>query len=165
MAKHLWIVTAVVAVSLSLPGPAISQTESPETLAAAKELMVASKMVENTKLVFPTIMQQLKPLIVRGNPLVERDYDALVPVMQSAMESNLQAFLDEGAKIYARHFTAEEMRQVANFYRTPAGAKFVQKQPEVAKESMAMGQRFGQAMAQDFQKRMTEELRKRGHNI
>jgi hypothetical protein len=165
MAKHVWIVAAVVAVSLSLPAPAISQTESPETLAAAKELMVAGKMTENIKLMLPAILQQLKPLIARGNPLVERDFEVLIPVMQLAMESNLQDFMDEGAKIYARHFTVEEMRQVANFYRTPAGAKFIQQQPEVAKESMAMGQRWGQSVGEQVQKRMIEELRKRGHSI
>jgi uncharacterized protein len=57
------------------------------------------------------------------------------------------------------------MRQVVTFYRTPTGRKFLQKQPEVFQESMALGQQLGQAMARDVQDRMTEELRKRGHNI
>jgi uncharacterized protein len=66
---------------------------------------------------------------------------------------------------YAPHFTAEEMQQVTNFYRSPTGQKFLQKQPELVRESMALGQQFGQAIARDVQGRMVEELRKRGHPI
>jgi hypothetical protein len=107
----------------------------------------------------------MKPLIARGNPLVERDFDAFAPVMQAAMDSRLQAFVNEGAKFYARHLTAEELQQVTNFYRTPAGAKFIREQPAVMKESMTLGQQWGQAVGEEVGTRMIEELRKRGHNI
>ena len=167
MAKHGWVVTGLVAVTLCWHGMASAQTPnpSPEALAAAKELMTAAKMADQLKQIMPSIMQALKPLVTKNNPQAERDYDALLPVMLSMMEARLDDFIDEGAKIHARHFTAEEMREVTKFLRTPAGTKQIQQQPEIAKESMAMGQRFGQEMAQDFHKRMIEELRKRGHNI
>ena len=86
-------------------------------------------------------------------------------VMMNLMNTHLDAVLDSGAQIYARHFTAEEMQQVTNFYRSPTGQKFLQKQPELVRESMALGQQFGQAIARDVQGRMVEELRKRGHPI
>ena len=108
---------------------------------------------------------QVRTVIVAANPRAQQDFDAFAPVLQAAMEARLQAFVDEGAKIYARHFTAEELRQVRDFYRTPAGEKFLRQQPEVMKESMALGQQWGQAVGLELQKRMTEELRKRGHDI
>jgi hypothetical protein len=104
-------------------------------------------------------------MILTALPRAQQDFDAFAPVLQAAMETRLQAFVDEGAKIYARHFTAEELQQVRDFYRTPTGEKFIREQPEVMKESMALGQQWGQAVALELQKRMTEELRKRGHNI
>jgi uncharacterized protein len=165
MAKHAWTVIGLVVVSLSWPGKALPQTASPEALAAAKELIIAARLADQINTMLPAIMQQLKPLIAKGNPLIERDYDALVPVMMKIMNARLDEFLNSGAQIYARHFTAEEMQQVVTFYRTPTGQKFLQKQPEIFKESMALGQQFGQAIARDVQGRMTEELRKRGHNI
>jgi uncharacterized protein len=157
MGKYAGAVVCLVVVSLAWPGKALPQTASPDALAAAKELMTEARLADQINTMLPAIMQQLKPLIAKGNPLIERDYDALVPVMMKIMNSRM----DE----YARHFTAEEMRQVVGFYRTPAGRKFLQKQPEVFEESMALGQQFGQAMARDVQDRMSEELRKRGHNI
>jgi uncharacterized protein len=165
MGKYAGAVVCLVVVSLAWPGKALPQTASPDALAAAKELMTEARLADQINTMLPAIMQQLKPLIAKGNPLIERDYDALVPVMMKIMNSRMDEFLNSGARIYARHFTAEEMRQVVGFYRTPAGRKFLQKQPEVFEESMALGQQFGQAMARDVQDRMSEELRKRGHNI
>jgi uncharacterized protein len=165
MAKNGWLVVCLLAASLSVPGKALSQTAPPDAVAAAKELMVASKMADQVNTMLPVIMQQLKPLIVKGNPLVERDFDALMPVVMAAMNTHLEAFLNAGAQIYARHFTADEIRQVTNFYRTPVGEKFLRKQPEIMQQTFALGQQFGQAVGNDVQARMVEELRKRGHNI
>ncbi len=165
MAKHAWIAACVLAVLLSWPGRALPQTASPEALTAAKELIIEARLADQIKLAMPMIMQQLKPLIAKGNPLVERDFDALMPIMMNAMNNHLDAFLNSGAQIYARHFTPEEMRQVTGFYRTPAGQKFLQKQPEMMQETMVLGQKFGLAVAKDIQDRMVEELRKRGRNI
>ena len=133
------VVAGLVVVTLSWPGLALSQTPSPEALAAAKELMTAAKMADQLKQVMPSIMQALKPLVTKNNPQAEKDFDALVPVMLSMMEARMNDFIDEGAKIHARHLTVEEIREVTKFLRTPAGTKFIQQQPEIAKESMAMG--------------------------
>jgi hypothetical protein len=66
MGKHAWTVVCLVAVSLSWPGRALPQTVSPEAVAAAKELMLASKMTDQINLMIPAVMQQLKPLVTKG---------------------------------------------------------------------------------------------------
>jgi len=165
MPKHAWMLVCLVMVSLSWPGKALPQTASPEALAAAKELMTVSKMTDQLKQILPAVTQQVRTLIVAAHPRAQQDFDAFAPVLQAAMETRLQTFVDEGAKIYARHFTAEELRQVRDFYRTPTGQKFIREQPEVLKESMALGQQWGQAIGLELQKQMIEELRKRGHSI
>jgi uncharacterized protein len=110
-------------------------------------------------------MTALKPAIVQGRPEVEKDYDALVPVLLGAMTARLDEMIDKIAGIYARKFSAAELKEVANFYRGPTGQKFVQQLPGIMQESMVIGQQFGQQFAADLQKRMIEELRKKGHNI
>ena len=165
MTKRGCIIVCVLAASLVLPGKTLAQASPPDALAAAKELIVEAKLGDQMRLALPMILQQLKPLVARGNPVVERDFDTLIPVVMAAANTHLDSFLDSGAALYAKHFTAEEMKQVTNFYRTQAGRKFLQKQPEIMRESMTLGQQFGQLIAQDIQSRMVEELRKRGHNI
>ena len=146
-------------------GPAAAQSTSPEALAAAKELVIAARSGDQLKTLLPMIMQQLKPVIVQGRAEVERDYNKIMPVILEVFLQQSGRMIDEIAVIYARNFTADEMRQVTAFYRTPVGQKFLEKLPLVMQESMAVGQKFGQQLVQDMRTRMMEELRKRGHNI
>jgi hypothetical protein len=165
MRKSPWGVIGLVVIALCWPGKALPQTSSPDALAAAKELILETKVADQIKLVAPMMLQQLKPLVTRGNPLVEKDFDALIPLVTKVMNDRLGGFLDAAAQIYAGHFTAEELNQVLAFYRTPTGQKFLRQLPELTQETMTLGQQFGQAVGQDIQRVMTEELRKRGHNI
>ena len=53
-----------------------------------------------------------------------------------------QAMLDDFAALYAEKFTLEELRQVTDFYRSPAGAKFVQAVPELIQAGAQIGIKY-----------------------
>jgi uncharacterized protein len=159
---------AILAVTFIFSGSAGAQTPSPDAVAAARELVVVMRAAEQFKTILPLIMRQLKPAIVQGRPEVERDFDAMIPVLNEIMGAQsepIAKLVDDIAMIYARNFTVEEMRRVTAFYREPVGQKFLDKMPVITQESMSAGQEFGRAIALELQKRMVEELRKRGHKI
>jgi hypothetical protein len=81
------------------------------------------------------------------------------------MTTKTDEFNDLVADIYARNFTAAEIREVTAFYHSPVGQKLLEKMPVISQESMAIGQKWGQAIAGDMRNRIIEELRKRGHQI
>jgi len=92
----------------------------------------------------------------------------MIPVLQKIMGGQsepMAKLIDDFAMIYARNFTADEMRRVTAFYREPVRQKFVEKMLVITQESMSAGQEFGRAIAFGLQKRMVEELCKRGHKI
>jgi hypothetical protein len=155
----------MLAAVLAVSAPADAQSPSPEAGAAARELVVAARTTEQFKTLLPLMLQQMKPVVVQGRPEVERDYDKLTPLLMELANRQVADFAEEVAALYARNFTAEEIRQVTVFYRSPVGQKFLEKTPVIAQDSMVMGQKFGQRIVQDLQARMREELRKRGHNI
>jgi hypothetical protein len=155
---------ALVAVLLSM-GTAYCQAAPADALTAARELVVASRATDQFKALLPLIIQQLKPVVVQGRPEIERDYDKIMPLMMESAQRQLDQMMEEMAAIYAGNFTADEIRQVTAFYRTPVGQKVLDKTPIIAQQSMMSGQKFGQRAAQELQVRIREELRKRGHNI
>ena len=165
MRKHSWMPTVCLVVCLSAAGPARAQTPSPDAMAAAHELIVTMRAADFFKTIVPALMQSFKPAIVQNQPQVERDYDAIVPLLLEGMNARLNELSEEIAAVYARNFTADELREAVAFYRGPTGQKFVQKLPAITQESMAIGQRFGQSIASELRGRMIDELRKRGHNI
>ncbi len=130
--------------------------------ADAKELIVVMRMTDQFKQMLPSIMQALKPAIVQGRPQAEKDIDTLMPILVDGMSARVDDLANDIAAVYARNFTPDEIRDLVAFYRTPAGQKFIEKQPIVARESLAVGQAWGQKIAGELQSRMVEELAKRG---
>jgi hypothetical protein len=145
--------------------PAVPQSPSAEAMAAARELVVASRAGDQIKTLLPFIFQQIKPMIVQNRPEVERDYDKIMPLMVEEMSARIAEFAEAMTLIYARHFTVAELRQIQAFYNTPVGQKLLDRMPAIAQESMTLGQKIGEAIGKDVQGRIIEELRKRGHRI
>jgi uncharacterized protein len=154
---------AFMAVLSASPGAA--QPVPEDALPAARELIAVTRATEQIKQMLPAIMQALKPAIVQGRPDVERDYNAVMPVLLNAVNARIGEMVDQMAAVYARNFTPDEMRQLVAFYRGPLGQKFLEKMPTVMQESMSVGQAFGQQIAGELRSRMIEELRKKGHDI
>ena len=156
---------AYLAVFLLAAGPAFPQSPSPDAMAAARELVVTMQMADQFKAIMPTIVKGLKPAIVQNRPQVERDYDAIMPLLLEGMNARVSEVIDKIAALYARTFTAGELRELVTFYKGPVGQKFVRSQSVLMQESMAIGQQFGQSVAKEMQDRIIEELRNRGHKI
>jgi uncharacterized protein len=123
MRLHLWIRVACLALGLLTASSAGAQSPapSPEAMTAARELIVTMRAAEYFKTIMPALMRNLKPAIVQNRPQVERDYDALVPLLLEGMDARVNEIIDEVAALYARTFTAEELREVVAFYRGPTG--------------------------------------------
>jgi uncharacterized protein len=164
---RLFPLTALLVAVLLFNAPARGQSPSPspEALAAAKELVTTINVSNQFKTLMPILMQNLKPAIVQGRSAVERDFDAMMPVMLDAAQSRIGELSDALAIVYASNFSADELRTVTAFYRTPLGQKYLQKQPLLAQQTMTVGQQFGKSIAADLQKRIIEELRKKGHDL
>jgi uncharacterized protein len=132
---------------------------------AARELISTMKLEDQFKALLPMILKSLKPAIVQNRADVERDYDALAPILTQGFAVRVSELSDAVAAIYSSNFSAEELRAATAFYRTPAGQKFLLKTPSITQQTMAAGQKFGQSVGADAQKRMIEELRNKGHTL
>lgn len=59
--------------------------------------------------------------------------------------------ISDFAELYAQTFTADEMKTVADFYRTGAGAKFIAKTPELMQKGATIGMKYSQKIADEMQ--------------
>jgi len=86
--------------------------------------------------------------------------DALGPIQREMLATSRQVAI----QAYAREFTAAELDQIAAFYRSPTGAKFMARQPAInAEVGKAMQQKYGarvQAAEKAIAPKMEAELRK-----
>lgn len=163
--RRTTVVVALIVALLGFGRPVAAQAPSPDAMAAAKELVETMRATDQLKSLLPMLLQQLKPTIVQGRPDVERDFDTIMPLLIQGMEARMQELVSSIGAVYASHFTADELRQLSAFYRGPVGQKFLESMPVIMRDSMTIGQKFGESVAQDMQKRMVDELKKKGHKI
>jgi uncharacterized protein len=161
MLKRPLLITVMLLFSVCA-APAQTPTDA---TAAARNLVTTMKVDEQFKAVLPVILRGLKPALVQNRPEVERDFDAMVPMMMEAFTPYYGAIVDGIVAVYASNFTAQELRDIEAFYRQPAGQKLLEKMPTIAQQSMQVGQLFGQKAGEGLRDRMIDELRKRGHKI
>lgn len=165
MLRRAFVIAVGFCVVLGLVGPGWSQGPSPESRAAARELVETMRAAEQLKTLFPMIIQQLKPAIVQNRPEVEKDYDSFMPQILVQANARMAEFVDSIALVYAQHFSAEELRAITQFYKAPVGQKFIQLMPRIMQDSMAVGQKFGESLAADMRNKIIEKLREKGHKL
>lgn len=145
--------------------PAQAQTPDPDRLAAAKEMMDASRVDRQFAQVIPVLLNHLKDSFRRVAPDRSDIIDNVFEQMQSKFMSRRTELLDEIAALYAQRLEAAEMRTVAEFYRSPVGAKLIDAQPQIMQDSMLAGQRWGQRIGREIEEEARRELKRRGVDL
>lgn len=72
-----------------------------------------------------------------------------------------QDLLGQVIPIYMKHLDEESLDALIAFYQTDAGKKFIKAQPAIMKESMELGQKWGQELAMKALKILQEEKEKK----
>jgi hypothetical protein len=162
MARRLLIIACLILLPISV-SPA--QTPSPDAMTAARNLVTTMKLADQYKALLPAILLGLRPALTQDRPEIERDYDAMMPMIADAFTPYYSAMVDDIAAVYAKNFTADELREIEAFYHQPAGQKLLEKAPVIAQQSMQVGQDVGRKAADDLRARLTEALRQKGHKL
>jgi hypothetical protein len=165
MRREFVKLAGLVALTVFLSAPVRAQTADADSKAAARELITTIKLGEQFKAILPIIFKTMKPAIVQNRADIDKDFDALVPVLMGKMTARVSELEDSMVEIYANNFSAAELRDLVAFYKTPTGQKFLQKTPLVTQQTMAAGQKFGQSAGAEAQKEMIEQLRSKGHAL
>jgi hypothetical protein len=70
--------------------------------------------------------------------------------------------IEQVAGLYAQELSVEELVAVSDFYKSPVGVKLLSVQPQIARQSMALGQRWGAQIGREIEQEARKELKKRG---
>src|SRR5579862_682759 len=143
---------------LSLPA-ARAQAPAPDAMQAARSLVTTMKLAGQYKALLPAILLNLKPALTQDRPEIERDYEAMMPMIADAFTPYYTSMVDGIAAIYATNFTAAELRDIEAFYRQPTGQKLLEKMPVISQQALAVGQEIGRKA------RLSEALRQKGHKL
>jgi hypothetical protein len=144
-------ILAVLALALLCAGPAMSQAGN-----AAKQQDIRKLMeLTGAAKVGQQIAAQMIPMFKQSNPQVPQKF--WDDVMK---EFDTKSMIDLVVPIYDKHLTHDDVKGLIAFYQSPLGRKMTSVMPQIAQESMQVGQQWGMQIAQRVQKRLEEQKKK-----
>jgi uncharacterized protein len=169
--SHAYVILALLVVLAPAGSLRVSAqgAPTPDALQAANELMaVMSKetvrqMVAGvTSQVWPSIERAIRNK--RGN-IEQTALSELRAEFESIQMQYMVSVMADAPPIYARHFTAQELRDMIAFHRTPTGQKSMQLMPQVMSEVFAMVAPKMQGLQAQVMDAFTRALRQRGIDL
>jgi hypothetical protein len=90
--------------------------------------------------------------------------DEGVELMSKQLAGRTDEVIDEIALLYAQQIPLEDLKAMTEFFKTPAGQRFVAMQPQLVQQQMEIGRRWGERVAIDAQRELHVYMRQRGFN-
>ncbi len=165
--------------AVSVSSPALAQTKpaapaapaaaqqaaiTPSHLALAKEVMLSSGIARSFDSILPAFGEQIKQAAVT-RPELTKDLNDVLEKMQPELELQKQRIIDIASRIYANKLTEAELREIATFFRSPAGKRYVETQPQVLDDMVQAMQTWTQEVSEYMMVRVRAEMGKRGHQL
>ncbi len=162
LALAAMLAPAGVAVAQQAPAPGAA--DPAEIRAAARELAIAQDTEGQIRATLRAIQGNLVETVARGAPQLPpaRAAEIVDELLMPEFEARVGALSASLEGINARHYSVAEMRELAEFYRTPLGRRLLEVTPGLAAEAMRAGQAWGEAVARAALARHRDELRRRG---
>ena len=163
----------------SVSSPALAQTKpaapaapaaaqqaaiTPSHLALAKEVMLSSGIARSFDSILPAFGEQIKQAAVT-RPELSKDLNEVLEKMQPELELQKQRIIDTASRIYASKLTEAELRDIATFFRSPSGKRYVETQPQVLDDMVQAMQTWTQEVSEYMMVRVRAEMGKRGHQL
>ena len=127
----------VLAVMLVLAGMAVAaapvqaQEIDPAQLALARKYVDATNKGQLYEVILVQTAQKTSDLFVPQNPDKAKEINAAIGKVLETYKGKNDELFDQIARIYAVSFTPEEMKQIADFYSSPAGQKLASSAADV----------------------------------
>jgi hypothetical protein len=163
--RHVRLALAAVLLVGGL-GAASAQQPSAALLAAAKEVVELKGGNKMFDPIIVNIVDQTRTTLLRTNPQLTKDINEVASAVVVEYASKRAELQTEAAKFYARHFSEQELKDMATFYKSPLGKKMLEQEPLVLDETFNyVQQQWAPKFAEEAMGRIRAEMKKRGHNL
>ena len=165
-ATHRAVRLAAVAVALAISSmTAHAQQPSPAAMAAAKEIVTITGATTFFNPTIAGVVGQAKVLFLQQDPGLSKDLNEISAKLLKDLAPRFDQLINEVTKIYATHFTEQELKDLLTFYKSPAGKKLVVEQPRIVDDSLKFAQNWANGLSDEVFAKMREELKKKGHAL
>ncbi len=150
------------------PAPPAQQPQAPQPspshLAAARDVVMLSGMTRTFDVIPPEMNEQIKKNAVT-RPDLTKDLDQVLESLKPEMELQKQQMVNAAARIYATRMSEADLKEIAAFFKSPIGKKYVETQPQILDAMVVEIQEWTKQLAEYVMVRVRAEMSKRGKNM
>lgn len=145
--------------------PPAAPEPSAAAVAAGREVVVASGLSKSFEAIIPQFVMQAREGFVRQRPELSGDIADAVALVSRDLEGSRDEMIDVAARLYAGRMSEEELRASAAFFRTPAGQKYVDVQPNLLDDLFNDMQTWSTRLSATITDKVRGEMRKKGKEL
>ncbi len=141
---------ATLVASATFAGTVLAQDATEEQIQAARAAMTALDATAQFDSILPQIAERLKGTLIQSTPNYGDLINKTVDDEALALAPRRADLEREVANIYAKTFTVEELKAIADFYGSSAGKKLLQSGPLAAREVMKAADIWAAGISRDL---------------
>ncbi|MBB5573650.1 MULTISPECIES: DUF2059 domain-containing protein [Rhizobium] len=141
-------------------GSASAQEVSEEQIKAARAAITALGITNQFDNILPNLAEQLKSTMIQANPNFGDAINSSVDATALALAPRRADLEREAAVTYAKAFSTDELKAIADFYNSPAGKKLLKDGPIATRALYKAADIWGQGISRDLANQSSDALQK-----
>ena len=150
------------------PAPAAPATSSaplapsPAAIAAADKILSTIGLKQSIAIVVPGMMQELETNVTRTRPEIKDSLRATLKAIQPEFDQTARQTYIEAESLLASQMPEQDIVQVAAFFDSPAGKKYVEVTPVFLQNLSDVTGAWREKLSTDILERARAEMKKKG---
>jgi uncharacterized protein len=135
---------------------------SPAAVAAADRILGDIGLKQSIAIVVPGMMAELEANVTRTRPEIRDSLRATLRAIQPEFDQTAKQTYDQAATLLASQMPEKEITEVAAFFDSPAGKKYVQVTPVFLQKLSDVTGAWREKLSTDILERARQEMKKKG---
>lgn len=145
--------------------PADASNPSPEHVAKARQLILATGISRSFQIIIPEFMEQIGTALTQSRPELVPDMNATLLALRPEFDKQSDEMIDQSARIYASILSEKDIDAILAFFDSDAGKRYVGAQPIFLNQLVSGMQAWQQKISINMMLRVRQEMAKRGHPL
>ncbi len=164
------------AATLAFAAPALAQAPAQSAaipfekltasqIALGKEVVMLSGVYRTFNAFVPAIMQQIYNMMTPTRPEIRKDLEDTLKALIPEYEKRTQEMVENTAKLFASVMPEADLKSTVDFFKSPAGQKYVEMQPRVIDQMVVAVDDWNRKMTEEILARARIEMKKKGKDM
>ncbi len=144
------------------PAATTPATPSPAAIAAADKILGTIGLKQSIAIVVPGMMQELETNVTRTRPEIKDSLRATLKTIQPEFDQTAKQTYAQAESLLASQMSEPEIIQVAAFFDSPAGKKYIAVTPVFVQSLSDITGAWREKLSTDILERARAEMKKKG---